>query len=340
MTSHPRRTSLGPSSSVGFHAGELAVQQRAGVLAAAARLSGMLAAPDLRGGVGRFLTDRRLAALSARDPAGRLWISPLVGSPGFLHANGASTLLIHTTAADGDPLHHLVAAQPVGLLAIDFATRRRVRINGALARVSPGELQIDVEQAYGNCPQYIQQRNLQPAAETAASSGAAGIRQARWGGTLTAADVTLIRSADTFLLGTTHPERGNDASHRGGPAGFVRVAARTGPGDGGDPVELWWPDYPGNNMFNSLGNLAVDPTAALWFADFATGQSLHLSGAATLDWSAPSGAGDDGGTGRRVRFAVHTAVAGHLYGLRAPDVLPYPRNPPLTDGPSAGPDQP
>jgi hypothetical protein len=34
-------------------------------------------------------------------------------------------------------------------------------------------------------------------------------------------DIELIRSADTFFLGTTHSERGNDASHRGGPAGFV-----------------------------------------------------------------------------------------------------------------------
>ena len=57
---------------------------------------------------------------------------------------------------------------------------------------------------------------------------------------------------ETFFLGTTHPDRGVDTSHRGGPAGFVRVE------DGA----LWWPDYPGNNMFNSFGNLAVDDTAA------------------------------------------------------------------------------
>ena len=63
-------------------------------------------------------------------------------------------------------------------------------------------------------------------------------------------DIELIRSADTLFLGTTHLERGNDASHRGGPADFVYA----------DHETVEWPDYPGNNMFNSFGNLAVDPT--------------------------------------------------------------------------------
>ena len=76
----------------------------------------------------------------------------------------------------------------------------------------------------------------------------------------------LIANADTFFLGTIHPSRGADASHRGGPPGFVRV----------DGNRLWWPDYPGNNMFNSFGNLAVDPSAALLFIDFDTGTALQF----------------------------------------------------------------
>ena len=94
-------------------------------------------------------------------------------------------------------------------------------------------------------------------------------------------DIELIRSADTFFLGTTHPERGNDASHRGGPAGFVYAERKT--------VE--WPDYPGNNMFNSFGNLAVDPTAALLFIDFRNGRTLQLSGSANVVWDTPAADG-------------------------------------------------
>ena len=59
--------------------------------------------------------------------------------------------------------------------------------------------------------------------------------------------------------------------------------------------ELWWPDCPGNKMFNSLGNLAVDPTAALLFTGFGSGRVLHLSGTAVTEWGAPGEPGDDGG---------------------------------------------
>ncbi|MGW1638327.1 hypothetical protein [Streptomyces lavendulae] len=85
----------------------------------------------------------------------------------------------------------------------------------------------------------------------------------------------LVRTADTFFLGTTHPERGNDAAHHDGPPGFVRV----------EDDSLWWPDHPGNNVVNSLGDLAVDSAAALLFADFATGHTAHLPGTAASEWS-------------------------------------------------------
>ncbi len=74
-----------------------------------------------------------------------------------------------------------------------------------------------------------------------------------------------------------------------------------------DAAGLWWPDYPGNNMFNSFGNLRRDPAAALLFVDFATGGTLQLSGTAVVEWSAPVGAGDDE-SGRRVRFTVERVV--------------------------------
>src|SRR5262245_65291720 len=114
----------------GFHEGELAVQTRAGVRAQAARLGGaMLAVPDLNGGISGFLAERDFAVLTARDADGRLWISPLVSSAGFLEARDRG-LTIH--AAPGDALHSLAEGQAIGLLAIEFATRRRVRVNGTL----------------------------------------------------------------------------------------------------------------------------------------------------------------------------------------------------------------
>ncbi|WP_237721067.1 pyridoxamine 5'-phosphate oxidase family protein [Mycolicibacterium phlei] len=107
-----------------------------------------------------------------------------------------------------------------------------------------------------------------------------------------------MAAADTLFLGTAHPTRGADASHRGGPPGFIDVTANT----------LSWPDYPGNNMFNSLGNLAVDPAAAVLVVDFTTGTTVQVSGTGAIEWS---------GTDRRVALTVEAVVGSHRPDLRA-----------------------
>jgi hypothetical protein len=303
------------TADVGFHAGELAVQHRAGVHAEAARLAGMLEPAGLDGGIARFLAGRTFAALTGRDKAGRLWVTPLTGPPGFLSVTSLTTLKVSAPLPAGDPLVGLPAGQQVGMVVTEFAARRRVRVNGTLLRAAPGQLVIKVEQAYGNCPQYIQQRLLRPGFRGPAGAGAV-----RGGSTLTAEDIDLIQGADTFFLGTTHPRRGSDASHRGGPAGFVRV----------DGSQLWWPDYAGNNMFNSFGNLAIDPETALLFPDFTSGRTLQLTGSAEIEWGEPGQPGDDGRTGRRVRFTLRRLVAGRLLAVRQNAHRPYPRNPGLT----------
>jgi uncharacterized protein len=303
-------------AAVGFHSGELAVQQHAGVQAQAARLARMVGPGELRAGMAAFLADATFAALTARDQAGRLWTSPLLGPPGFLSASGPKTVQIGTPLPSADPLYLLPGGQPAGLVVIDFATRRRVRINGVLTAPDTARLTLHVEQAYGNCPQYIQQRHITIGAEPHHPA-----RTPRYNGEiLRENDIRLIESTDTFFLGTTHPDSGNDASHRGGPAGFVRATHEC----------LWWPDYPGNNMFNSFGNLAVDPTAALLFVDFGTGNTLQLSGTAAVDWDAPV-EGDDAETGRRAQFTPQYVVATSVPDLAEDAHAAYPRNPPLTD---------
>jgi hypothetical protein len=301
---------------VGFHDGELAVQRRAGTAEEAARLSPMLDPAELRGGIAAFLAGRTFAVITARDAGGRLWTSPLSGPPGFLKAVAPTTLAVRARLPEGDPLHGLPAGQQVGLVVVEFAARRRVRVNGTLAAAYGDVLVIEVEQAYGNCPQYIHQRLLAPVSPGLASEG-----DVRRDTALSPADAELIRAADTFFLGTTNPERGSDTSHRGGRPGFVRV-------DGG---RLWWRDYPGNNLFNSFGNLAVNPEAALLFADFDTGRTLHLTGTAEVEWDERGRPGDEGHTGRRAVFTPERLVAGHLLPSRQVAHSPNPRNPALSD---------
>ncbi len=295
-----------------FHSGELDVQRRAGVTREADRLAGMLDPVRLDGGPAKFLAQRTIAMLTGRDRAGSLWISPLLGQAGFLDGHG-TILDVHAAPAQSDPLHALPAGQQVGLLAVEFAIRRRMRVNGTLTEVGAERLVIDVEQAFGNCPSYIQQRLIEPA------PGRTVIADAVESDTLNPAQRAMIHAADTFFLGTAHPTRGADASHKGGSPGFVRL-------DGGD---LWWPDYAGNNLFNSMGNIAVNPAAALLFVDFRTGETLHLSGRAALEWISPGSTGDDGNTGRRVRFHPERVVSAPALPLHATGVNPAPNNPPL-----------
>jgi predicted pyridoxine 5'-phosphate oxidase superfamily flavin-nucleotide-binding protein len=195
------------------------------------------------------------------------------------------------------------------MVAIDFATRRRVRVNGTLTALDDAGFDVEVEQAYGNCPQFIQQRHLEHTTASAKTEWSDGLRKNH---------VAVISQADTFFLGTVHPTRGVDSSHRGGSPGFVRADGET----------LWWPDFHGNNMFNSLGNLAVDHSDAPLFPDFTAGRTVQLSGTAEVEWITPGTPGDDDDTGRRIRFTPRHVVTGEV-ALHAVDLTPYPRNPEL-----------
>src|ERR1041384_5691157 len=89
-----------------------------------------------------------------------------------------------------------------------------------------------------------------------------------------------ISRADTFFIGSRHAEGGVDASHRGGQPGFVQCI---------DERTLEFPDYAGNRMFQTLGNLVLDPTAGLLFVDFERGHTLQIAGAVTIEWSPGNG---------------------------------------------------
>ena len=103
-----------------------------------------------------------------------------------------------------------------------------------------------------------------------------------------------------------------------GAPGFVQVLGER---------RLAWPDYAGNAMFQTLGNLASDPRAGLVFADFATGDVLQLSGRARVDWD-PARAARVAGAERVVEFDIEAVreTRGALP-LRSQTVEPSPFNP-------------
>jgi catechol 2,3-dioxygenase-like lactoylglutathione lyase family enzyme len=74
-----------------------------------------------------------------------------------------------------------------------------------------------------------------------------------------------------------------------------------------DERRLSFPDYPGNSMFMTLGNVAANPRAGLLFIDWETGDTLQLTGAAVVDWS-PERASAIPGAERVVDFAVDRVI--------------------------------
>ena len=276
-----------------FHEGELEVQKRAGEEAAAEANSPMII-DQLYSGALNFIRHQQMAILSTRDADGHRWASVVFGPKGFLEPNGLQSLQIAVPAAERDardPLwRNLESDSPLGLLVIELANRRRLRINGD-ARLTDKEIILEVTQSFPNCPKYITKREIE--VELAEVSDADS--KVSEGSTLPAGIQEMIAAADVLFLATGHAERGNDASHRGGSPGFLEVI---------DKSTLRLPDYSGNGLFNSLGNVVGDPRVGLLIPDFEHGRQLQLTATAKILWDQPDPHGKTGGTNRFVEFAI------------------------------------
>ena len=179
------------------------------------------------------------------------------GRPGFVFHRTQSICAFDVAPIDGDPVKDgLALGAPVGALGIEPSTRRRNRISGRVSTIDEHGFTVEVVQSYGNCPQYIQSRSLYFLKLALLRHEI--IRADR----LSEADRALLERSDTFYIATVNPNpadgvaSGADVSHRGGRPGFVRVD---------DNQTITTPDFVGNFMFNTLGNLMVEPRAGLLF---------------------------------------------------------------------------
>lgn len=243
------------------------MQHRAGVVDQARKV-GRIIGSGVPKGAAPFLARQRFAVAGSVDAGGRVWASLLTGPAGFLDVVDSQLLRLATRPLPGDPLADNIATRPeIGLLVLDPRTRQRMRFNGR-GLPSGDALFVLVEEAYGNCPKYIQLRRLEPDAAAPALPPTPRVTS-----TLDPAQRAAIARADTFFIASFNPGGGADASHRGGFPGFVRVL---GPG------RIAFDDYPGNSMFNTLGNLVACPSTGLLFVNFANGDALQLTGRAEI----------------------------------------------------------
>lgn len=222
-----------------------------------------------------FHTALPFLVVAARDARGRPWVTLLDGPDGFVSSPDMSSLHIDSMPVHGDALYRtFVPGADIGILGIEFTTRRRNRVNGRIGALGATGFSFKVDQAFGNCPQYIRERPWHRIEGNGPGTPTNGSR-------LTSAQRNWIVSADTFFIASGYrgdgdnPTFGMDASHRGGERGFVEVV--------GDR-QIRFPDYAGNNHFNTIGNLVVDPRAGTLFVNFESGSLLQLTGKTAIDW--------------------------------------------------------
>ncbi len=304
--SSPRHIERGWSREASpFHAGEQQVQRRIGVRDQIERAG--------RNMIRDYLPDQHRALFEAlpllvvgsMDDQGRLWASLLAGEPGFVRSPSPHSLRVQAEPLPGDPLiDQLRVGAPLGLLGIQLETRRRDRANGRIATRESGSFSVQVEQSFGNCKQYIQAREphfdstrLVNAAPPLAEGAFLSERARR-----------LLENADTLFIATASPAaarggdgEGVDVSHRGGRPGFVRVQDRP------SATRLTIPDFRGNFMFNTFGNLEVNPHAGIVCTDFESGDVLSLTGSACVIWDSPEVDAFEGAD-RLLTFQVDSGV--------------------------------
>lgn len=252
-----------------FHEGERRVQQRVGETQEADR-NGPMIGSHIPGGAIPFLHQQSLLILAVLNK-GSMWCLPVVGNAGWMSAT-RDAIYLDLEQTIGPVDQRILSAaedrQLVGGVVLDFATRRRLRVNGRLERASDKLMVLTIAEAYPNCPKYITQRAL-------AWSKEAEAHPLLEGESLTQEQRDAFGKTDIFFIATQHPERGLDASHRGGNPGFVES-----PSD----RSIRFPDYAGNSLFNTLGNLEVDSRVGILLPDFSSGRALAISGTASVSY--------------------------------------------------------
>jgi predicted pyridoxine 5'-phosphate oxidase superfamily flavin-nucleotide-binding protein len=284
-----------------FHAGERAMQARSGMRDRLEVVGRRMMRPFMPEQHRELFEKLPLVFVGRLDPQGRVWATMLTGPLGFVHSPNPETLSIDHALEP--PLDSLASGERLGVLGIELSTRRRNRVNGVVQATTPGGFSMRVEQSFGNCPQYIQARRHDACEATGRPA------PTEVGPVLSGRGAELVGAADTFFIATTSgtsaeaPNEGLDVSHRGGLPGFVKVRESDG------ATYLAWPEYRGNYMFCTLGNLERDPRAGLLFVDFSSGTTLRLTGrAAVIDDESLAQDNDPHHTTRSVLFRVESGV--------------------------------
>ncbi|KAK7185762.1 oxidoreductase [Paraphaeosphaeria sporulosa] len=286
-----------------------------------------------------------LLAIGTLDSQERPWTSLWGGNHGFSEMLGGGIIGTRTLvdAAHDPVVNALVGHAPKGEmvpgkekmlagLTIDLMERKRVKIFGRAIAGCVNEVKVEVEddhaksagvpewqdqvqlitkieQSLGNCPKYLNAYEIRPAlvSPTLMSQSETLSEEAK----------ALILKSDMFFLTTSVPED-MDTNHRGGPPGFVRILSDT---------EIVYPEYSGNRLYQSLGNLLINPKIGVTFPAYDTGDVVYITGTAKVIVGADAAAllpGSNLAVRIKIEEARHVKEGLPLRGTRK---IPSPYNP-------------
>lgn len=241
-----------------------------------------------------------LVAIGTVDEQGRPWTSIWGGERNFARQISHDRLAMASLVdkchdpvvkslgldrlADGE-VGQTSGDKAISALSIDLESRDRVKLAGKVVvgalvgrpndeAVSQVQLAFQVEESLGNCPKYLNKKVIWahlPSPQLVSSSLP-----------LPEEAISLLAKADLFFLSSTNGQT-MDTNHRGGPPGFMRVISNADPSPGGDNgAVLIYPEYSGNRLYQTLGNLHTNPLIGLAIPDFDTSDVLYLTGTTEL----------------------------------------------------------
>jgi predicted pyridoxine 5'-phosphate oxidase superfamily flavin-nucleotide-binding protein len=259
-----------------FHQGEIAVQEKLGFKEKVAKYAPRMIRDFMPDQHRELFEKLPFLILGGLDKLGNVWATIIAGAPGFIETPDAVHLLVNAGLFEGDPLRGgFEEGSKVGLLGLETTSRRRNRMNGRIGQKNNDALEVIVEQSFGNCPQYIQKRELQ------ITRGEADSVYSVCTDALTNEAKQTIENADTFFIASRtnalsdDPATGLDVSHRGGLPGFVEIL---------DDTTFRFPDYSGNRIYNTIGNIVDDGRVGFLFVDYEQNALLYITGTARVIW--------------------------------------------------------
>jgi hypothetical protein len=233
-----------------YHHGQIEVQQEANSSDLADHMAHWV------GPAGEFAERADLLVFAQQADGGQLQFTAVSGPPPLVKVSGSSKLRLGASGLDMPPGR-------IGGLAINLGERRRVRLNGDLRSTPRGHV-LEIEEAFTLCRKY-----LAPSVGTS-DMPVAGPRERSEIGVDDPWLADVVGRAETTCLASVTPDGAPDVAHRGGPPGFLELDSAT--------RRLSWPEYLGDGVFKSAGNVRATSTVTLLALDLETGDAAELIG--------------------------------------------------------------